>query len=190
MDIVPYVFIAAYWVLFLLGSYFRVFQYIYDLYYRPGKVFNQRLIRPYYREYFVFHLLTAWVCVAVLMPLCVAHNDIHAFNQLNLFIWISSVVVVAAGLNRNNEVYGVYIGRFVVVRNVAELGLALYVTFVNPSHSNYILLLYGIWFHRIIDTYPRSLLRARPLLNFCVVLTTYALTIGVSLFLADKIYPF
>lgn len=180
--------VTLFWILFLLGSYHRVFKYIYDLYWRPENISNKSLLKPYYRGYFVFHLLTAWLCILVLMPYYLFHQQFHLFNIINLFIWVSSLLVVFIGLNKTKQTYGAYIGNFIIFRNIAEIAMTIYFTFIHASFMGYFFLLYCIWYYRINDTYPRLLLVNYPRFNLCSLILLYAFNIAVPLLTGDLFF--
>jgi hypothetical protein len=174
-------FLIPYSVLYLAGTFTRVFLYIYQLYFDQSKILNKRLIVPFYREYFVFHLLTAWTSITLVLPYLLHIGDYYMFNHVNIFIWASSVVVPLLGLDRVSQVYGPAIGYFTIIRNIIEFIVQWIIMYkFYGVFRAYHFIVFGIWYHRIIDTYPRYSLYKYPFFTFPLLISTYLMTLYIG----------
>jgi hypothetical protein len=174
-------FLIPYSVLYLAGTFTRLFLYIYQLYFDQSKVLNKKLIVPLYREYFVFHLLTAWTCVTFVLPYLLYIGDYYMFNHVNIFVWVTSLGVPLLGLDQLSEVFGKAIGTFAIVRNVTEIIIHWIVMYkFYGVFRAYHFILFGMWFHRMIDTYPRYTLYKYPFFTFPIVISTYFMSLYIG----------
>jgi hypothetical protein len=115
------------------------------------------------------------------MPYLLTHGLYHWFNILNIFIWITSLTVVALGLNQYTEVFGKAIDTFVLIRNPVEFFAQMYLTYYHFGNFRaYHFILFGIWYHRIIDTYLRFYYHKYTFISFPLVLMSYALCLYIG----------
>lgn len=155
---------------------------------RPGQLLNPLFGNRWALRLFALHIVVVSLDLFLVGPLAVA-------NKSTLWYWGSRVAVLssslplAAFLNRNPQSFGKLIGRWVVFRNVFEVGLHVWVASKAVNWFHYYLLLWWIVAYRYLDVGPRRLLQklygtperlaARPWaprLNWAVIAVLYGLS--------------
>jgi len=154
----------------------------------PEKLLNPLFGNVHALRLMGLHLTVCTLDLFVVGPWAIAHKS-------TTWYWGSRVAVltcslpVALYMNRNTESFGKLIGRWVVFRNIFEVGLHVAVASMAVNWSSYSLLLWWIVAYRYLDVGPRRLfqglygtpakLAARPwapVLNWVVITTMYVLT--------------
>jgi len=155
---------------------------------QPGQLLNPLFANRWALRIFAVHIVVVSADLFVIGPLAVAHKS-------ELWYWgsriavLSSSLPLAAYLNRNPQSFGKLIGRWVVFRNVFEVGLHVAVAAMALNWFRYYVLLWWIVAYRYLDVGPRRLLQrlyatpekraARPwapTLNWAVITVLYVLT--------------
>lgn len=154
---------------------------------RPSSLLNPLFANPHALRLYTLHLVVATADLFVIGPLSIAHRS-------TLWYWggrialLSVSLPVAMYMNRNTESFGKLIGKWVVFRNVFEVGLHIAVASAAVNWAHYHLLLWWIVAYRFLDVGPRRLLRSLygtpeklatrpwgPTLNWAVIAALYVL---------------
>ena len=160
---------------------------LHDARHRPARLLNPLFANPWARRLFAVHLAVVTADLLVIGPLALS-------NKSALWYWggrvatLSSSLPLAAHLNRNTQSFGRLIGRWVVFRNVAEVGLHVAVAAAGLTWYGAYLLLWWVVAYRFLDVGPRRLLQRRyatpalaaahprgPLVNWAVITALYGL---------------
>lgn len=180
--------------LLFIGFLFRVLLYSYRVIFDPKKVVNTSITKNSFNKwYFVSHLyLTAFGSTFGLYA-CIQNNNWLAFWLLDIMIWISSLGMMFIGVDHITTTYGSKVALFTILRNISEIlihSVIAYLTHYDVIETYYWLrfIVFGLWSHRLIDTYPKFyIFRKHESFNLAHMILTYITTVGYGLFYESMI---
>lgn len=147
-------------ILFILGFLTRVILYIYRILYQPNLITNKVVVKNTFNKWmFIIHIVLTNICSFIILPIMMKCNSWLGFVITDIFIWVTSLLIVILGFNQTSR-YGNEPKIFILTRNVLEFAYQMFVMFmfrdISTHYNLYAVIPWGIFLHRITDTYPRQ----------------------------------